>query len=110
MNNFEASEEARAAKTTALIIGLSLAIGVSVFAVIAFCMQQTGAAPRPADPQFSQIMLFAWVGLTAITITCAVLYWRARVEPLITGVQSYPADRIKELNTNLIICWALVES
>jgi hypothetical protein len=110
MNTLEPSKEARAAQTTAFIIGLSLAIGVSVFAIIAFMMQDSGAAPRSPEPEFNRIMMYAWIGLSAVTVTAAVLYWRARVEPLITGVQQYPNARMKELTSNLIICWALVES
>jgi hypothetical protein len=110
MNNLEPTEEARAVKSTALLIGLSLAIGVSLYAVVAYFMHRSGTAPRGANPEFGRIMIYAWIGLAAVTLTAAVLFWRARVEPLITGVQSYPGERMKELNTNLIICWALIES
>ncbi len=110
MNNFEPAEGARAAQTTALIIGLSLASGVTAFALIAFLMQRGGVAPRGSDPDFARIMIYAWAGLTAVTLTAAVLFWRARVEPLVTGVQRYPNMRMKELTSNLIICWSLIET
>lgn len=91
-----------------MIIGLSLAIGVTVFVLVAYFLRRNGSAPA-IDPGLGRVMVFAWIGWSAIVATGTVLFWRARMEPLITGVQHYPHDRIGELTTNLIICWALIE-
>ena len=90
-------------------VGLSLALGVTIFAGVSWYLHQTGQAPA-ADPQFTQLLIYAWIALTAVTTLSAVILWRSRVQPLINGNESLPRERMPQLTANLLICWALIES
>ena len=90
-------------------VGLSLALGVTIFAGVSWYLHQTVQAPT-SDPQFTQLLIYAWIALTAVTTLSAVILWRSRVQPLINGNQSLPRERMPQLTANLLICWALIES
>ena len=92
------------------VVGLSLALGVTAFAGVAWYTQRNATAPRSADVEFTRILIYAWIALTAITLISAWFFWRTRVDPLIHGTESLPRERLPQLSANLLICWALVES
>ncbi|HEY0671087.1 MAG TPA: hypothetical protein VGD27_02415, partial [Longimicrobiales bacterium] len=97
---------AERAQSTASIIGLSLPLGVTLMAGVAWFVG--GAAPR-SEPEFARILIYAWIALTAVTGMTSLFFWRSRVEPLISGHEPLPAARMNELMTGLIITWALIE-
>lgn len=106
MNMQPAPITAERAKSTAALIGLSLPLGVTLMAVVAWFIG--GAAPR-SEPESARILVYVWIALTAGTAMTALFFWRARVEPLISAHEPLPAARMNELTTNLILCWALIE-
>lgn len=107
MNNEPLTPEA--AQRTATIIGLSLPAGVTLFVFITWFLHQSGAAPQ-ADPGFARVLVYAWIALAATTAFTALFFWRTRVEPLISSSEPLPRARIGELTSNLLICWACVET
>lgn len=91
------------------IIGVSLGLGVTMFAVVAwFTNQQGPTAPAPADPT----LMFAIVLALALgAVTAATALWRARVEPLLgAGGGDDPAARVAPIQSNVIIVWAIIEA
>jgi hypothetical protein len=99
-----------AAQRTATLIGLSLALGVTTFAGVAWYTHQNATAPRSSDVEFTRLLIYAWLALTAVTLFSALFFWRTRVQPLIHGNESLPRERLPQLSANLLICWALIES
>ena len=98
-----------AAQRTATLITLSLAMGVTLYAAVAWFLHEQGTAPRQTDPAFGNLLLYIWIGLTAVTSFAALFIWRGRVEPLIHGSEPLPASRMGELMSGHLIVLALVE-
>ena len=100
----------QAAQRTLTFIGLSLAFGVTAFALVAWLMQRSGDTPRTVDLEFNRVLVYAWLALTAVTSFASLFFWRTRVEPMIGGIDRLPFARMSELTANVLICWALVEA
>ena len=98
-----------AAQRTATFIGLSLALGVTMFAAVAWFIQQQGGAPPQNDPSFVRLLVYVWIGVTAVTSFASLYLWRSRVEPLISSSEPLPVERAAELTSSQLICLALVE-
>lgn len=104
----------------ALIIWFALLGGVLAFAAIAFGLWQVGSVPMGRvdmgrDP--AQVFLWVWLALALGSATASISFWRVKVAPLtdprLGGAAPEPepptATRASELQTGLIICWALLE-
>lgn len=92
------------------IIGASLGIGVTLFALVSAFTHQQGdvyQADGDATLMFNLMLALALGGTLA-----AIVFWRARVAPLIERPTSEqrPDAAANELQTNVIIVWALVEA
>lgn len=103
-------DTAEAAWRTALIVMVSLPIGVTLLAAVGLWLGTT--KPRTAAIDAAALVL-AWVALTLATSIAAVVAWRRMVRPLVpsSGFRADPpsAEEIGRLQTGLIVCLALVE-
>lgn len=99
-----------AAWRTALILMVSLPIGVTLLAAIGLWLGTT--EPRAAAVDTAPLTL-AWVAVTLATSVAAVIAWQRMVKPLVpsSGFRADPpsADELGRLQTGLIVCMALVE-
>lgn len=91
-------------------IGASLGVGVTLFALVsAFTHQQGDVYQADVD---ATLMFNLMLALALGGILAAIVFWRARVAPLIE--RPTPEHRreagASELQTNVIIVWALVEA
>lgn len=95
---------------TALILMVSLPIGVTLLAAIGLWLGTT--EPRAAAVDTAPLTL-AWVVVTLATSVAAVIAWQRMVKPLVpsSGFRADPplADELGRLQTGLIVCMALVE-
>ena len=98
-----------AAQRTATFIGLSLALGVTMFAAVVWFIQQQVGAPPQNDPAFVRLLIYLWIGVTAVTSFASLYVWRSRVEPLISSSEPLPAERVTELTSSQLICLGLIE-
>ncbi len=91
------------------IIGASMGLGVTLFAFVSWFLHlQSPPTPPDIDPGLA---FNVWLAVALTAIVAAILFWRARVAPLIEG-QATPAERTTragEVQTNVIITWALLE-
>lgn len=97
------------AQRTATLISLSLAMGVTLYTGVSWFLHQQGTMEREADPQFAQILIYAWIGVTAVSAFASLWFWRNRVEPLISGTEPLPLARLGELMSMHLVCIALIE-
>jgi F0F1-type ATP synthase membrane subunit c/vacuolar-type H+-ATPase subunit K len=90
------------------IIGLALAAGVTLFALVTWGLQRENATSGTGD---ASLFFTVWVAFAAASAVGATLFWRIRVAPILEGSPPAPgpARRIEALQTGLIICWALIE-
>lgn len=99
-----------AAWRTALILMVSLPIGVTVLAVVGLWLSAT--EPRTANVDSGSLTL-AWLVLTLGTTMAAVVVWQRMVRPLVplSGFRADPpaVAEIGRLQTGLVVCMALVE-
>jgi hypothetical protein len=99
-----------AAWRTALILMVSLPIGVTLLAAIGLWLGTT--EPRTAAMDTTPLTL-AWVVLTLATSVAAVIAWQRMVNPHVpsSGFRADPPsdDELGRLQTGLIVCMALVE-
>ncbi len=91
------------------IIGASLGLGVTLFAFVSWFLHQQGGPARAApDPD---LMASLVVALATAAILTAILFWRARVAPLIEREAARPEEsRTGDIQTNVVIVWALLEA
>lgn len=90
------------------IIGASLGIGVTLFAFVSwFRHQQQGPGDAAGDPA---LMFNLMLAVAVASVVAAILFWRARVSPLIDR-PSPDRERAAagEIQTNVVIVWALIE-
>jgi hypothetical protein len=99
-----------AAWRTALILMVSLPIGVTLLAAVGLWLSTT--QPRNAAMDTAPLTL-AWVVLTLATSIAAFIAWLRMVRPLLpsSGFRAdSPSDgELGRLQTGLIVCMALVE-
>lgn len=90
------------------LIGVALAVGVTMFAVVAWLVQQ-GAGQAPGD---DPVTLYLWLALTTSLAAASLVAWRGMVVPhLATGRHSGTwQERAGRIQTGVIITWALVEA
>ena len=91
------------------IIGASLGLGVTLFAVVAWFSHQQGSMAAPAVD--GELMVNIMLALAFGGSLAAIVLWRARVAPLIerpTGPEDQ-AGRLAALQTSVIVVWALIE-
>lgn len=99
----------------ARIIWFALMGGVVAFAAVAFALWQAGRVPMdPARADTAWVFLWAWLAIAVGSSIACMSFWRVKVSPLVEPRRSgaaVPADpgRAVELQTGLIICWALLE-
>jgi hypothetical protein len=90
------------------IIGLSLGLGVTLFAAVSWYLNQ---GRTPTDAAGAGLMLNAMLAVAVGAAVAGVLFWRARVAPLIE--RPHPRNdwlaHAAEVQTNVIIVWALME-
>ena len=95
---------------TALILMVSLPIGVTLLAAVGLWLGTT--EPRTAAMDTAPLEL-AWVVLTLATSIAAVIAWRRMVRPLVpsSGFRADPPSEndLGRLQTGLIVCMALIE-
>lgn len=98
----------REALLTFRIIGFALGLGVTLFAGVSTFIHLTG---RPAAAgEVASIMTTAMIGVAAAAVIGAIIFWRARVAPLIESPSTGDwRTRAMALQTAVIIVWALVE-
>lgn len=99
-----------AAWRTALVLMVSLPIGVTLLAAIGLWLGTT--EPRTAAVDTASLTL-AWVVVTLTTSVAAVIAWQRMVKPLVPSsgfrADAPSADELGRLQTGLIVCMALVE-
>jgi hypothetical protein len=108
MDNHAPTNDARTAQTTASLIGLSLAMGVTLFVGMAYWINGT-RGPAPMDAESGTTLIYVWIALGAGSAIAALSLWRSRVDPVINGPESHPRDAMSSLTSNLVVCWALIE-
>lgn len=92
------------------IIGGSLGAGVTLFAGVSWLLnRQEGPRPPTADPT---LLFNVWLAVAVGAMLAAILFWRARVEPLLDErvTRDERLRRAGELQTNVVIVWALMEA
>lgn len=95
----------RQALLTLRIVGVSLGLGVTLFAFVGwFAGLNTDNRPADLGLLFGTFLIVAVLALAA-----AVLFWRARVVPLLAQTGDWSA-RFPGLQTSVIIVWALIEA
>lgn len=90
------------------MIGLALGVGVTLFAVAAWLLQQ-GAVAAPAEPPLT---MYLWMAFATSLAAGSLVVWRGRVVPHIeppAGEADWRA-RAARIQAGLIITWALVEA
>lgn len=99
---------------TLRIIGGSMGMGVTLFALVSWFTHQEASPVNPAGD--TALMFNIMVALAAAAAVAALVFWRARVSPLVdrrAGAAEEETgdwlDRFALLQTNLIILWALLE-
>lgn len=88
-------------------IGLFLAGGVTVFALIALLLHRQSPPPAGDGP----LILYVWIAVATSLTAASIVWWRGNVVPLIDG--SDPRDwraRAPAIQTGLVVAWALVEA
>jgi len=99
-----------AAWRTALILVVSLPIGVTLLAAVGLWLNATEVGTTAVD---TAPLTLAWIVLTLATSVVAVIAWQRMVKPLVpsSGFRAHPpsGDEIGRLQTGLIVCMALVE-
>lgn len=91
------------------IIGASLGLGVTMFALVSWFLHlQNGTGDLGID---EALMVNAMLGLAFLAAVAAILFWRARVGPLIDRARADadPARHLAEVQTHVIIVWAMME-
>lgn len=103
-----------AALLVSRVIAGSMGMGVTLFALVSWYTHQQGTAMEPpGDPA---LMFNLMLALAAAAVVAAILFWRARVAPLIDRPSSGPtapgedwATHWGRLQTSLVIIWAMIE-
>jgi hypothetical protein len=93
---------------TLRLIGLSMAMAVTGFGLIAWFVDRP---PSPAGDDGS-LVLYLWIAIATSAVAAAMVVWRGKVVPLIER-PAQDADwrvRAASLQTGLIVCWSLVEA
>lgn len=96
------------------IIGGSMGMGVTLFAIVSWYTHQDAVPPDPpGDPA---VVFNIMLVVAAAAVVAAIVLWRARVEPLVhppsraeTAADEDWAVRWGRLQTGLVIIWALME-
>ncbi len=91
------------------IIGVSLGLGVTLFTGVSWFLHQQGGPSRAVgDPALMANLL---IPLAAVAIVTAIIFWRARVAPLIeSAAAGREPSQSGELQTNVVLVWALLEA
>ena len=100
---------AEAAHKVASLIAISLALGVTLFAVVALALAGSGdVESTPTGALFR-----AWLATVVVTVVAAAIAWRRMVVPLLPAtdqrVEPPANDTLRRLQTGLIVCLGLVE-
>lgn len=91
------------------IIGLSLGAGITLFAIVGwFLHQQRGAV---AESAYGSLTFNAFLALVALVSAGAIFVWRWRVVAILErpARETEWQARAAELQTGVIITWALLE-
>lgn len=89
------------------IIGVSLGLGVTFFAGVAWLVLQ-GRGPAVDPPLDHDLAINVLAGVAVVAVSASILFWRARVAPAIRrGAEAAEAGHIQSA---VIISWALVEA
>jgi uncharacterized protein YijF (DUF1287 family) len=90
------------------LIGISLAVGVAVLAVVAWFVQRGATQPPVVD----SVMVYVWVAFATSLAAASLVAWRGMVVPhLDAGRPAGPWQaRAEKVQTGVIITWALVEA
>jgi hypothetical protein len=89
------------------LIGVALATGVTLFAVVAWLIQPA-TPPSPVDPT----LLYLWIAVATTLAAVAMIVWRGRVVPYLErpGAETDWGPRAERIQGGLIVTWALVEA
>ena len=94
---------------TLRVIGIAMALGVTLFAGVVTVLHATGGAP-PADESTASLISTVMVVVAVGAVIAALVLWRARVAPLIERPTTGDwRARAASIQTGVIIVWALVE-
>jgi F0F1-type ATP synthase membrane subunit c/vacuolar-type H+-ATPase subunit K len=94
------------------LIGLALGGGVTMFAVVAWLVQQGAAGALGDDP----LTLYLWLALTTSLAAASLVAWRGMVVPHLADGRAGHRDarpwqeRAGRIQSGVIITWALVEA
>jgi hypothetical protein len=96
------------------IIGASLGVGITLFAGVSWVVHQQGGpvASLPLDPDLVANLLLL---VTVVALAASIVLWRVRVAPLLERGRRGSGDPDgaelgAELQSRIILCWALVEA
>lgn len=90
------------------LIGASLGMGVTAFALVAWYVWRQGPAVH-ATPDPSLMFTVMWV-LALAGIATATALWRSRVTPLLEAAGTDRVARAEALRTTVIMVWAVIEA
>jgi F0F1-type ATP synthase membrane subunit c/vacuolar-type H+-ATPase subunit K len=89
------------------LIGVALAAGVSLFAVVVWILRQDGQTPPAGEPA----LLYLWIAFATSLAAASMVVWRGRVVPhLDRSATSDWRPRAGRIQSGLVITWALVEA
>lgn len=92
------------------IIGASMGLGVTLFALVSWFLHFQSAPTLPAIDR--DLAFNVWLGVAVVATAAAIIFWRTRVAPLIDSPASAD-ERVRqagELQTKVVITWALMEA
>jgi hypothetical protein len=88
-------------------IGVALAGGVTLFAVIAWLLHRRNPPLAGGGPA----ILYVWIAVATSLTAASMVWWRGNVVPLIHPPRHGDwRRRAAEIQTGLVVSWALVEA